>query len=162
MSRKKFSKSRIRFHRINLLRIINANRDIAVKVSFVIIELADFRIYIYRIPTIGVIITFCPFKRVIQTEVYQIFIPHTVTDMLRYVRILKEVDSYHVCYFPIRYFRSLLFRSIRNPSYHEFPSCRDIVKDTLKELLTTVQCLLVFHGLRGICKQTYHFIFFGE
>ena len=149
-------------HRINLLRIINANQDIAVKVSFVIIELADFRIYIYRIPTIGVIITFCPFKRVIQTEVYQIFIPHTVTDILRYVRILKEVDSYHVLFiFYAEYFQVLIIQvNQESILIIDFHSCRDIGKDTLKELLTTVQCPIGLHGLRGICKQTYHFIFF--
>ena len=73
-------------HRIDLLRIINADQDIAVKATFVIIELADFRIYIYRIPTIGVIITFCPFKRVVQTEVYQIFIPVSYTQLDVYKR----------------------------------------------------------------------------
>ena len=61
-------------------------------------EFTDLCIQLDYITFIGMVVIGSLIKRVVQSEIDQVFVPYPFSDFKRHIRILKEVDSYHILF----------------------------------------------------------------
>ena len=59
-------------------------------------EFTDLCIQLDYITFIGMVVIGSLIKRVVQSEIDQIFVPYPFSDFKRHIRILKEVDSHYI------------------------------------------------------------------
>ena len=150
------------FDSIQLLGVIHIQKYIPEKLTILAKELTHLGIESYISFSFRFIIFSYTGKRIIHTKIQLFFIAHPFSDFLRYIRVIKYVNTQYICF-------------VTNPEYfhvfiinidHEtiliidFYTNRNISKDYTQELFTTVQCLVCLFSLCYINKECHYLIFF--